>query len=595
MTTKKLKEKYLKFFESKGHKIIPGASLIPENDPSTLFISAGMHPLVPYLLGEKHPAGKRLVNNQKCERTNDIEEVGDDIHLTFFEMLGNWSLGDYWKKEAIEWSFEFLTSKEWLGLDKSKISISCFKGDPSTDSTNSLQASSGQVIPKDTESARIWQSVGIPKNRIKFLGRKENWWGPAGETGPCGPDTEIFYDGIEIWNNVFMEYNKKLKTQNSKRKTYEYVPLKQKNVDTGMGVERTVAVLNGKKSVFDIEPLKSIIEKVRELGSKKDLKSERIITDHLRTAVFILADGIAPSNLGQGYVLRRLIRRAIRYGKKLGIDKPFTFKIAEVVIEKMGDEYPELKKNKDFIIEQSVQEEERFNKTLEKGLKEFKKISKDIYGERSRTISGHDAFILFSTYGFPLEITKELAQEKGLKVDERRFQEEFKKHQKLSRTAAAGRFKGGLASNSEKITKLHTATHLLLAALRQILGNHVYQKGSNITAERLRLDFSHPEKMLPEEIRKVENIVNEQIKKDLPVSCEEMSLTKAKKIKAMGIFETKYGNRVKVYTIGKPDNPFSREICGGPHVKSTGQLNHFRITKEQSSSAGIRRIKAILE
>jgi len=565
MTTKELKEKYLKFFEERGHKIIPGASLIPENDPTVLFTTAGMHPLIPYLLGEKHPMGKRLVNVQKCIRTSDIEEVGDDVHLTFFEMLGNWSLGGYWKKEAIEWSFEFLFSKQWLGLDKNKLSISCFGGEPE--------------IPKDEESAKIWQKLGIPRKKIKFLGKEDNFWGPVGEVGPCGPCTEMFYKGVEIWNDVFMEYNKQVKSQKSKVKNieYEYVPLKQKNVDTGMGVERTIAVLNDKKSVFDIEPLKSIIEKVRELAEIYDECSARIITDHLRAGVFILADGIVPSNLEQGYVLRRLIRRAVRYGKKIGIDKPFTFKIAEVVVEKMGDEYPELKKNKDFITEQLVQEEERFSKTLKRGLREFEK--------------GIDPFILFTTYGFPIEMTEELAKEKGKQIDKEDFWKKYKKHQELSRTAAAGKFKGGLAGHSEKITKLHTTTHLLLAALRQVLGKHVYQKGSNITNERLRLDFSHSEKMTSEQIKKVEDIVNQKIKENLPVSCKEMSLDQAKKLGAIGVFETKYGERVKVYSIGN----FSKEICGGPHVQSTGELGHFKIKKQESSSAGVRRIKAVLE
>ena len=559
MTTKELKEKYLRFFEERGHKIISGSSLIPENDPTALFISAGMHPLVPYLLGEKHPAGKRLVNVQKCIRTSDIDEVGDDVHLTFFEMLGNWSLGDYWKENAIKMSWEFLTDKKWLGLDKDKLSVSVFAGD--------------SEIPKDNESAEIWKSLGIKE--IKFLGRDENFWGPAGKTGPCGPCTEMFYDGVEIWNDVFMEYDK---TADGK-----YEQLKQRNVDTGMGVERTVAVLNGKKSVFDIEPLKSIVERVRDLCGKSSVPhSERIIADHLRAATFILAEGLKPSNLERGYVLRRLIRRAIRYGKKLGIEKPFTHEISKVVIELMSDEYPELNKNKDFVIEQLIQEEERFNKTLEKGLKEFDK--------------GTNPFILFTTYGFPIEMTEELAKEKGRKIDRKKFEEEFKKHQELSRTATAGKFKSGLADHSEQVIKLHTATHLLLAALRQVLGGHVYQKGSNITAERLRLDFSHSEKMTPEQIKKVEDIVNEQIKKDLPVSCCEVSLEEAKKMGAMGVFESKYGDKVKVYTVGPSTNSgqaFSCEICGGPHIKSTGELGHFKILKEESSSAGVRRIRAV--
>jgi alanyl-tRNA synthetase len=584
ITTKQLKQKYLKFFEEKGHRVIPGASLIPEHDPTVLFTTAGMHPLVPFLLGEKHPAGNKLVNVQKCIRTSDIDEVGDDVHLTFFEMLGNWGLGDpdaqngvgagYWKKEAIEMSWEFLFSKtclpagrKWLGLNKDKLSVSVFKGE--------------KGVPKDEESAKIWENLGVAKNRIKFLGKKENFWGPAGQTGPCGPCTEMFYDGVEIWNDVFMEYNKTAKGK--------YEPLKQRNVDTGMGVERTVAVLNNKKSVFDIEPLKSIIEAVKKLSSfakATEDKAERIIADHLRAATFILGDekGIVPSNVEQGYVLRRLIRRAIRYGKKLGIEKPLTHQIAEAVIKLMGDEYPELKKNRDFIIEQLIQEEERFGKTLERGLREFEK--------------GIDPFILFTTYGFPIEMTEELAREKGKKIDKEDFWKKFKKHQKLSRTATTGKFKSGLADFSEEVTKLHTATHLLLAALRRVLGNHVYQKGSNITAERLRLDFSYPEKMTPAQIKKVEDLVNEQIKKDLPVVCEEMSLEQAKKSGAIGVFETRYGERVKVYSIGNPAGagpPFSREICSGPHVKSTGELGHFKVIKEESSSAGVRRIKAILE
>ncbi len=572
MTIQELKEKYFEFFKEKGHKIIPSASLIPENDPTVLFTTAGMHPLVPYLLGEKHPQGKRLASVQKCIRTADIEKVGDDVHLTFFEMLGNWSLGDYWKKEAIEMSWEFLTNKRWLGLDKKKISVSCFGGDAE--------------VGKDEESARIWESLGVARNKIKFSGRDENWWGPAGKTGPCGPDTEMFYEGIEIWNDVFMEYNKQVKSQNSKVKNkeeeFEYVPLKQKNVDTGMGVERTVAILSEKKSVYDVEPLKSIFEAVKKLAKHYDKHSTRIIADHLRAATFIMGDekGIVPSNVEQGYVLRRLIRRAIRYGKRMGIEKPFVHEIGKLVIDLMGSDYQELIKNKDFVIEQFIREEEKFRKTLEKGLKEFEK--------------GTDPFILFTTYGFPIEMTEELAKEKGIKIDRKKFDEDFRKHQELSRTATAGRFRSGLADNSGQVTKLHTATHLLLAALRRVLGNHVYQRGSNITAERLRLDFSHGEKMTPEQIKKVEDLVSEVIKKDLPVNCVEVSLQKAKEIGAIGVFESKYGDRVKVYSVGTPDCPYSCEICAGPHVTHTGQLGRFRIIKEEASSAGVRRIKAVL-
>jgi alanyl-tRNA synthetase len=579
ITPKQLKEKYLSFFQSRGHTIIPSASLIPENDPTVLFTTAGMHPLVPYLLGEKHPGGKRLVDVQKCIRTDDIDEVGDDVHLTFFEMLGNWSLGDYWKKEAIEWSFEFLTKE--LGIPVDKLAISCFAGDADA--------------PKDDESAKIWQSLGIPKNRIYFLGKKDNWWGPAGQTGPCGPDTEMFYwtgpgkgpdlitgdnkEGwVEIWNDVFMQYNK---TTDSK-----YVELKQKNVDTGMGLERTIAVLNGKNNVFDTELFVPIVKEIQKLAKTPNEKSIRIVADHLRSATFILGDekGITPSNLDRGYVLRRLIRRAIRHGKMIGITSPFTFKVAKIIIEKYSADYPELKKNKDFIESQLTQEEEKFDQTLEKGLKQFEKIS-------NKNISGQEAFILFSTYGFPLEITKELAQEKGIKVDEAGFNQEFTKHQDLSRTAMEGRFKGGLADNSELTAKMHTATHLMLAALRQVLGDHVLQKGSNITPERIRFDFSHDQKMTPEQIKQVEAIVNEQIKNNLPVICQEMDLDQAKKIGAMGVFDHKYGDKIKVYSAGE----FSQEICGGPHAKNTGELGHFKITKEESSSAGIRRIKAILE
>ena len=545
ITTKDLKDKYLEFFESRGHKIIPSASLIPENDPTVLFTTAGMHPLVPYLLGEKHPAGDKLVNVQKCIRTSDIDEVGDDWHLTFFEMLGNWSLGSYWKKEAIEMSLEFLIKE--LGLDKKRISVSVFKGEDG--------------IPRDDESAEIWESLGIKE--IKFLGKEDNFWGPAGKTGPCGPCTEMFYDGVEIWNDVFMEYNKTDKGG--------YEPLKQKNVDTGMGVERTVAILNKEKSVYDVEPLKTIMEAIKNMATGYDERSARIIADHLRAAVFIIADGVVPSNIEQGYVLRRLIRRAIRYGKKIGIQKSFIHEIAKIIDVE----------NKNFVIEQLTQEEEKFRKTLENGLKEFEK--------------GIDPFILFTTYGFPNEITEELAKEKNQKIDKDDFWKKFKEHQELSRTATTGKFKSGLADNSEQVTKLHTAAHLLLSALRKVLGEHVFQKGSNITAERLRLDFSHLEKVKPEQLKEIEDLVNEQIKKDLLVNCCEVPLDEARKMGAMGVFENKYGERVKVYSVGQEKERFSCEICSGPHVQRTGQLGHFKILKEEASSAGVRRIRAILE
>ncbi len=619
ITSQQLKKKYLEFFQKKGHAIIPSASLIPENDPTVLFTTAGMHPLVPYLLGEKHPSGKRLVNVQKCIRTGDIDEVGDDVHLTFFEMLGNWSLGDYWKKEAITWSLEFLTQE--LNIPVEKLAVSCFAGD--------------KDAPRDEESAKIWESLKIPRERIYFFGKEDNWWGPAGKTGPCGPDTEMFYwtgkgkppklttgdnssGWVEIWNDVFMQYNKTA--------AGEYEPLKQKNVDTGMGVERTVAVLSGKDNIFETKLFQPIISAIEKLANQKDQKRAiRIITDHLRAATFILGDekGIQPSNVEQGYVLRRLIRRAVRYGKIIGIDKIFTFEIAKVIIKEYSDDYPELKNNKDFIEEQLIREEEKFGKTLEKGLKELEKLkpkreqiplsslsSKSFMVEYG--LSENVLFNLYSTYGFPIEMSleeikkmyQEFNRKQGVEItelpkdDEKRltkqFHEALQKHQELSRTATAGKFKGGLADHSEIATKYHTATHLLLAALRQVLGKDVYQKGSNITAERLRLDFSHSEKLTEEQKQKVEQIVNEQIKANLPITKEEMTLDEAKKLGAMGVFDHKYGDKVKVYTIGDPKNPFSREICGGPHAQNTAELKSFKIQKEEASSAGIRRIKAII-
>jgi len=590
MTSKEFRQKYLDFFKLKQHAIIPSASLIPENDPTTLFISSGMHPLVPYLMGEKHPEGKRLVSVQKCIRTIDIDEVGNSTHHTFFEMLGNWSLGDYFKKEAIEWSWEFLTSSNWLNLDKNRIAVSVFKGD--------------ENAPLDEESINIWKNIGISDERIARLSKKDNWWEKAGETGPCGPDSEIFYwtdndspvpekfdsednRWVEIWNDVFMQYNK---TDKGK-----YELLSQKNVDTGMGLERTLAILNGLDDNYKTELFINVIKKIEELSGKKYEESEeitkaiRIIADHIKAATFIMSDDkeIAPSNLDQGYVVRRLIRRAIRYGRQIEIkDNLWTKEIAKVVIEDYKDIYQELEKNKEFIFNKLDDEETKFEKTLEKGLKEFEK--------------GISAFVLFSTYGFPIEMTQELAKEKGEKIDIEKFNEEMKRHQELSRTASAGKFKSGLADDSEEVKKLHTAAHLLLAALRRVLGEHVFQKGSNITAERLRFDFSHSEKMTDEQKQEVEKLVNEIIEKDLPVHLEEMTLEEAKGKGAMGVFESKYGEKVKVYTIGdnsdvKSEPPFSREICAGPHAEKTGELGHFKITKEESSSSGIRRIKAVLE
>jgi len=561
-TRKQLIKAYIDFFKSKNHKKIPNASLIPENDPTVLFTTAGMHPLVPFLLGQKHPLGKRLCNVQKCIRTQDIEAVGDTSHLTFFEMLGNWSLGDYFKKEAIEMSYEFLT--KILKIPKEKISVTCFKGD--------------KDAPKDEESAKIWLSLGIPKEKIKFLGKEDNWWGPAGKTGPCGPDTEMFVNGIEIWNDVFMQYNKD---------ETGYHELKQKNVDTGMGVERTLAILNNKNSVYETEPFKKIIEKIEKLSGKKystsakETRAMRIIADHIKSACMILNEKITPSNVEQGYVLRRLIRRAIRHARKLNI-KDIT-PIADPVFE-IYDDY---NLDKKFIKKEIEKEQEKFLKTLEQGLKIFEKLTKN-----SKTLSGKNAFLLYQSYGFPLEMTQELAKEKKINVDIKGFEKEQKKHQQLSRTATEGKFKSGLADHSESTTKLHTATHLLNEALRQVLKKpDLHQKGSNITPERLRFDFNFDRKLTPEELKKVEELVNKKIQEALPVKKQEMTLEQAKKISAQGIFEAKYGEKVSVYSIGN----FSREICAGPHVKNTKELGKFKIIKEESSSAGVRRIKAVLE
>jgi alanyl-tRNA synthetase len=592
MERKELIAEYFAFFKSKQHKIIPAASLIPENDPTVLFTTAGMHPLVPYLLGQKHPEGKRLADVQPCIRTGDIDSVGDVSHLTFFEMLGNWSLGDYWKKEAIEWSFEFLT--QHLRIKKEDIHVTVFAGD--------------EDASRDEESARIWQQLGIPKSRIYYLGKDENWWGPAGSTGPCGPCTEMFIDTgkpkcnnecrpscdcgkyFEVWNDVFMEYNK---TTSGK-----YVQLKQRNVDTGMGVERTIAMLQKKKSVYETEVFVPIINQIKEVAGLKgkNLTNEqerclRIIADHLKAATFILAENIQPSNLERGYVLRRLIRKSIRYANLLGIKTNFTKRIAEAVIGIYKQGYKHLERNKDFIFSELENEEKRFNETLERGLKKFELIVKQC----RKKISGKDAFLLFQSFGFPIEMTLELAKERGLEVDEKGFHEEYKKHQEISRKATIGIFKSGLADKSEETTKLHTATHLLHAALREVLGKHVQQKGSNITAERLRFDFTHDKKLTDEEIKKVENLVNKKIQEALPVIREEMSLEEAKKKGALAFFSDRYAERVSVYSIGN----FSKEVCAGPHVDNTSKLaegnKKFKIIKEESVAAGIRRIKAILE
>ncbi|MEI7891008.1 MAG: alanine--tRNA ligase [bacterium] len=609
MTANELRTKYLDFFRSKGHTIIPSASLLPrETDASTLFTTAGMHPLVPYLLGEQHPGGKRVANVQKCVRTGDIDDVGDNRHCTFFEMMGNWSFGDYFKKEAIAWSFEFLTDPKWLGLDPKRLYVTVFKGEDG--------------IPRDQEAIEFWKKTfhdahiyaGIAGEdemvadeiRIVPLGKDDNFW-IAGATGPCGGDTEIFYDMrpeegelngkfgdlvdsfriMEVWNNVFMEFNKTAKGK------YEKLP--KPNVDTGMGVERTLAVLAGEYTIFETELFAQIFEKITEIsdcGYRDNLETEkafRIIADHVRASVFMLADGVTPINTGAGYVLRRLIRRAVRYGKLIGLEKDFTVAVAEVVIQKFGDFYPELKKKRENIFAELKKEEEKFRKTLENGLRQFNKLS-------VATISGKDAFDLYQTYGFPLELTVELAKEKGVVVDQQEADKEMKKHQELSRTASAGMFKGGLADSGQETARLHTAAHLLLASLRQVLGNEVFQKGSNITPERLRLDFSYGQKMTPEQLVKVESLVNAAIEANLDVANEEMTLERAREINAMGVFEAKYGEKVTVYSIVNDGGEIvSREICGGPHAKNTAELGHLKIAKEEASSAGVRRIKAILE
>ena len=641
-----LRSLFLRFFEEKGHARIPSASVIPENDPTVLFTTAGMHPLVPYLMGEKHPMGSRLTDVQKCIRTGDIDEVGDPSHLTFFEMLGNWSLGDYFKKEMIPWSWEFLTSKEWLGLDPDKLAFTVFEGD--------------QDAPRDEEAANLWRAQGVKDDHLFYLPKKHNWWGPAGITGPCGPDTEMFIIRdqppcgpdcspacscgryLEIWNDVFMQYEKQADGT--------FIPLKQKNVDTGMGLERTYCVLMGANTVYETEIFASIIGKIEALSGKKYGSDEettraiRIISDHMRTATFIIGDdrGVTPSNVDQGYVLRRLIRRAVRHGMKLGMPAGFTSEIARVIIDQYKEVYPELERNGAHTLEQLKLEEERFQRTLKKGQAEFEKV----YGNMMRrkdaftalradkadpdavaaalrvlppspdnkpiieqvkdgTISdatidamladcgkmdGRSAFKLYDTYGFPVEITCEMAAEKGIDVDVEGFNERFKKHQEASHAGAEQRFKGGLADHSEQTARLHTATHLLHAALRKVLGPEVAQKGSNITAERLRFDFSFGRKMTDEEKAEVERLVNEYIQAAAPITCEEMTVAEAKAQGAIGLFESKYGERVKVYTMG----PYSKEICGGPHATNTGDLKSFRIKKEEASSAGVRRIKAVI-
>jgi alanyl-tRNA synthetase len=587
MQGKELIRKYLDFFKSKKHAVIDSASLIPEHDPTVLFTTAGMHPLVPFLMGQPHPLGKRLADVQKCIRTGDIDSVGDPSHLTFFEMLGNWSLGDYFKKEAIEWSFEFLAKH--LGFDPEKLSVTVFAGD--------------KDAPKDKESAEIWKSRGIPEERIYYLPKEDNWWGPAGKTGPCGPCTEMFVDTgkrkcspecrpgcgcgkyFEIWNDVFMEYNKSAEGK--------YEKLRQKNVDTGMGVERTIAMLQEKDNVYETELFLPIIEKIKQLAgvdgfTHEQQRSVRIIADHIKAATFILGDerDVVPSNLDQGYILRRFIRRSIRHGKLLGIKEGLCLPLAKIIINMYKGRYALLEKKKKFIFDEFKKEEERFRNTLEKGLHEFEKLA------QKGDLSGKDAFFLFQSYGFPLEMTRELAHEKGIKADEAGFEKEFQKHQELSRIGAEKRFKGGLSEASEITAKLHTATHLLGEALRKVLKNpDIRQKGSNITPERLRYDFNFDRKLAPEEIKAVEDEVNKVIKQGLEVKKQEMELDKALESGAQAEFGAKYPPKVWVYSAGD----YSKEICMGPHVKNTKELGRFKIVKEESVAAGIRRIKAVLE
>ena len=648
LSSNELRALFLKFFQKKGHSVIPSASVIPENDPTVLFTTAGMHPLVPYLLGQKHPQGTRLTDVQKCIRTGDIDEVGDMSHLTFFEMLGNWSLGDYFKDQMIPWSWEFLTSPEWLGIDPDKLAFTVFEGD--------------EDCPRDEEAANLWRKCGVKDDHLFYLPKEHNWWGPAGVTGPCGPDTEMFiitkkpcgpdcspacHCGayLEIWNDVFMQYNK--------QKDGSFIPLTQKNVDTGMGLERTICVLNGKKSVYETDAFTGILAKIEELCGKKytpddeNTRAFRIVADHMRTSTFIIGDprGIGPSNVGQGYILRRLIRRAVRYGMGLGLQEGFTAEIAKVIIDQYKAVYPELEQNKAFVLEQLTLEEGRFARTLKQGEKEFDKVMNNLRRTRKamekiladdtlaaaeeavkthvlrpqpdmvsaieavkagdlakikaecqrihdslNVIDGRSSFKLYDTYGFPIEITKELAAENGLTVDEADFAKRFEQHQATSRSGAEQIFKGGLADHSEQTTCLHTATHLLQAALRKVLGDEVHQKGSNITAERLRFDFTFGRKVTPEELAQVEALVNEAIAAKVPITMEEMTVSEAKAQGAMGLFESKYGEVVRVYTMG----PYSKEICGGPHANNTGDLVSFKIIKEEASSAGVRRIKATI-
>ena len=584
-----IRNKYLDFFKRHEHAVIPSAPLIPENDPSVLFTTAGMQPLVPYLLGEKHPEGTRLTDFQKCLRTNDIDEVGDNRHLTYFEMLGNWSLGDYFKEESIAMSFEFLTKE--LGIPVEKLSVTCFAGD--------------EDCQRDEVTASCWKKAGIPEDRIYYFGKDDNWW-IAGEEGPCGPDTEMFYDTgkpkcsencnpscgcgkyVEIWNNVFMEF---FKTKDGK-----YTKLKQHNVDTGLGLERMTMLLQGKETPFDTELFKPVMDKLQELAGKNDsIESRRIVAEHLRASMMIIQDGGLPSNVDRGYILRRLIRRMVRHLRKLQINLNELGELIDLNIDTLKEMYPELHQNSDKIKSVIIEEKDKFEKTLERGEREFNKIVNRMKNEGQDTISGQDLFTLYETYGFPPEVTQDLAREAGLKVDTTEFDKLFKEHQEKSRMGSEQKFKGGLAGTGEQEVRYHTATHLLNAALKVILGKDVHQKGSNITPERMRFDFSCDHKLTDEEKKKVEDLVNEWISRGLDVKCEEMKKDDAIKSGAECMFIEKYPDIVTVYSIGNDKETVSKELCGGPHVKNTSELGHFKIKKEEASSAGVRRIKAILE
>ncbi len=589
-TSNEIRTKYFNFFKEKEHKIISDYSIVPENDPTVLFTTAGMQPLVPYLLGEPHPQGTRIANVQRCVRTGDIEDVGDDTHGTFFEMLGNWSLGDYFKQDSIKWSWEFLTSSKWLGIPKEKLYFTIFEGD--------------EDAPRDEESFDLWRSLGVEEDHLFFMPKEENWWGPAGSTGPCGPDTEMFYDTgkphcspdcdpscscgkyVEIWNNVFMEYFK------DEEGNFSY--LSQKNVDTGMGLERILIALNG-GTIYDTDVFSDIVKTTKGLSAKQDFNEKdqlsiKIVSDHLRTSTFILGDrqGVTPSNTDQGYVLRRLIRRATRHAKLLEIPDGGIADISKVVIEQYKDTYPELTENQDLILEQIILEEQKFNRTIQQGIKEFDKVVSKMSNRTE--IDGKTAFKLYDTFGFPVELTLELAQEKGLGINMKEYQEYFEEHRKKSQLGAEKKFKGGLADNSVETARLHTATHLLHQSLREILGDTVEQKGSNITADRLRFDFSFDRKVTKDELRQIEELVNGEIQKNHAIESEQLSVEKAKEEGAIGLFTSKYDEVVTVYSIGD----FSKEICGGPHAEHTGDLGTFKIKKEESSSSGVRRIKAVL-